>query len=190
MGANGNRILMAILTGVVLVWTLRFFIQDGHILFHPQKPGIDYPIVGTVDGDVPVQVAQVPDAICDLLAGADVAVGETIAKANCTACHQFENEIHGQGPHLVALIGRAVASTDFGAYSAALKGFGGQWDQESLNYFLFKPSAYVPGTAMNFAGWDNSKNRQRANVIAYLYSLSGAALPTCPLPDEAGVSEG
>ena len=39
-----------------------------------------------------------------------------------------------------------------------------------LNKWLTKPSADVPGTAMTFAGISNEK--QRADVIAYLNSLS------------------
>lgn len=189
MGANGNRILMALLTGVVLIWTVRFFLMDGHIFFHEQKAGEDYEIIGQVDGGPVAPPPAVADSICQMLAGADIEIGATIAKANCAACHQFDNAIHGQGPHLVGLVGRDYASTDFSGYSSALKSLTGQWDEAALNQFLFKPSAYVPGTAMNFAGWDNSKIRQRANVVAYLYSLSGAALPACDVATEDSPAE-
>ena len=64
------------------------------------------------------------------------------------------------------------------AYSDVLAGFGGIWDYQSLNQFLYKPKAYMKGTKMNFAGL--KKPSDRANIIAYLRSLSAApvALPT------------
>ena len=63
-------------------------------------------------------------------------------------------------------------------YSAALTGVGGNWDYASLNSFLTKPKAFIPGTKMNFAGF--KKVGDRAAVIAYLRSLadSPATLPT------------
>jgi cytochrome c len=73
-------------------------------------------------------------------------------------------------------------------YSAPLKAKGGTWTFDTLNTWLTKPSADVPGTAMTFAGISNGK--QRADVIAYLDSLSpnpvplpkaeGAAAPAAP----------
>ena len=49
---------------------------------------------------------------------------------------------------------------------------------QALNAFLYKPKAYIAGTKMNFAGL--KKPKDRANMIAYLRSLSSApaALPT------------
>ncbi|MGB3742925.1 MAG: cytochrome c family protein, partial [Xanthobacteraceae bacterium] len=41
--------------------------------------------------------------------------------------------------------------------------------------WLIKPTAYVPGTAMTFAGLSNDK--QRADVIAYLDTLSKNPVP-------------
>ena len=63
-------------------------------------------------------------------------------------------------------------------YSAALTGFGGVWDYQSLNGFLAKPKAYISGTKMNFAGL--KKPKDRANMIAYLRQQAdaAAALPT------------
>ena len=179
---NGNKILMALLLGLFIVTSLQF-VQ--HFFFHESKPGEDYPIIGDLGASGPVApIVEDPAPVCHLLAEADSSVGETIVKANCTSCHQFNNEVHGQGPHLVGLIGRDVAGTDFGAYSSVLRTWGGQWDQESLNAFLHNPQQYIPGTAMNFAGWDNSKTRLRANVLVYLYNLSGAALPACPTAEQ------
>jgi cytochrome c len=61
--------------------------------------------------------------------------------------------------------------------------FKGQpWTFDALNEWLFKPSAYAPGTRMSYAGITNDK--QRADVIAYLRSLSDNPVPLPP-PEEA-----
>jgi cytochrome c len=61
--------------------------------------------------------------------------------------------------------------------------FKGQpWTYDALNDWLFKPSAYAPGTRMTFAGITSDK--QRADVIAYLRSLSDSPEPL-PSPQEA-----
>ena len=183
MGHNGNRILMAILTGVTLIWTVLFFNNHGHIFFHKQEAGKDYMVIGA-GTEGPVTVAEVAAPICELLADADASVGATIAKANCAACHQFDNEVNGTGPHLVGVVGRDVGSVAGFSYSSAMGSFGGQWGEAELNEFLYKPSEYMPGTKMNFGGWDNNKIKLRANVVAYLYENSGIALPQCPVAEE------
>ena len=184
MGHNGNRILMAILTGVTLIWTVLFFNNHGHIFFHQQVAGKDYALIGadTVVGPLEIEVAA---PICELLADADAAAGATIARANCAACHQFDNEVNGTGPHLVGVVGRDVGSVAGFSYSSAMASFGGQWGEAELNGFLYKPTDYMPGTKMNFAGWDNNRIKLRANVVAYLYESSGVALPSCPVVEEA-----
>ena len=182
MGQNGNRILMAILTGFTLIWTVLFFNNHGHIFFHQQVAGKDYAVIG--GGTEAVAVVD-PGAmpICQLLADADAGVGAQIAKANCAACHQFDNEVNGTGPHLVGVVGRDVGSVGGFSYSSTMGSFGGQWGEGELNAFLYKPTTYMPGTKMNFGGWDNNKIKLRANVVAYLYENSGVALPQCPVAE-------
>lgn len=55
---------------------------------------------------------------------------------------------------------------------------GGKWTFDELNKFLTNPKAYIPGTAMSFAGL--SKDSERADLLAYLNSMSDhpAPLPT------------
>jgi len=52
------------------------------------------------------------------------------------------------------------------AFSTALAIPGELWTYESLDKFLEKPSAYAPGTKMNFVGL--KKPEDRAAVIEYL----------------------
>ena len=110
-----------------------------------------------------------------LLATASPERGAQIAK-QCQACHNFEE---GQGPKigpdLYNVVGRKIASTPGYNYSSALKSKNGTWDFNTLNTWLNKPSAYAPGTMMTFAGLSNDK--QRADVIAYLDTLSKNPVP-------------
>jgi len=110
-----------------------------------------------------------------LLASASAERGAQVAK-QCEACHNFEE---GQGPKvgpdLYAVVGRKIASAPGFNYSSALKSKNGNWDFNALNAWLIKPTAYAPGTAMTFAGLSNDK--QRADVIAYLDTLSKNPVP-------------
>ena len=73
---------------------------------------------------------------------------------------------------------RPIASHEGFSYSDAMAGLGGVWDFERLNQFIADPKGNVPGTKMAFKGV--SKDGDRANVLAYLRSLSDAPaeLPT------------
>jgi cytochrome c len=73
-------------------------------------------------------------------------------------------------------------------YSAALKAKGGTWTVEALNTWLTDPRADVPGTAMTFAGLPNEK--QRADLIAYLNTLSANPKPLPTAQKEGGAPGG
>jgi cytochrome c len=60
-------------------------------------------------------------------------------------------------------------------FSAGMKAKGGTWTDEDLNQFLTNPKAFVPGTAMGFAGIP--KESERADVIAYLHTLADNPVP-------------
>ena len=65
-----------------------------------------------------------------------------------------------------------------GACATAAAGKSGDdaaWTYEALNAFLANPKAYLPGTKMTFAGL--KKPEDRANVIAYLRTLSDSPKP-------------
>lgn len=97
----------------------------------------------------------------------DAAKGEK-AFAQCKACHTINaGGANGIGPNLAGIYGDAQGQGRGGfAFSDALKGKGGKWDEASLNEWLKNPKAYAPGTKMTFAGV--ADDQERADIIAYL----------------------
>jgi cytochrome c len=91
------------------------------------------------------------------------------------------------GPALWGIVNKAKASDDGFAYSAALAGFGGAWDYQSLNAFLAKPKAYISGTKMNFAGL--KKPEDRANMVAWLRTMADSQAPL-PTPEDIAAESG
>ena len=111
-----------------------------------------------------------------LLATADLAAGEAVAKRQCASCHTFhEGGRNGVGPTLYGIMGRPHGGAPGFNSSAALKGKPGNWEYEEMNAWLKKPSAYIPGSRMAYAGLNSDK--QRADVILYLRSLAATPLP-------------
>jgi cytochrome c len=112
-----------------------------------------------------------PAPIAPLLAAASADQGQQLASKVCAICHNFnEGGTAKVGPDLYGVLGRQVATFPGFDYSSALKGKKGPWTYDELNEWLYKPAGYAPGTRMAFAGLSN--NKQRADVIDYLRSLS------------------
>jgi cytochrome c len=118
-----------------------------------------------------------------LIAAADPAKGEALAKKYCAACHTFnEGGKAGVGPNLFGVLGAPHGHMQGFGYSDALKSKQGPWTYDELNEWLTKPQAYAPGTKMTFGGDPHAE--ERAEIIAFLRTLS--ANPE-PLPKaEAG----
>jgi len=143
-----------------------------------------YIVEGVVEegGGATAAVADTPIAL--RLQTADVAKGaETFKK--CASCHNIaDGGANGTGPNLWGVLGKPHAAHPGYAYSDALKGKPGNWDWEGLDAWLKKPSAYAPGTKMNFAGL--GKGDERANVIAYINSQgSNLPMPAAPVAGAA-----
>jgi len=115
------------------------------------------------------------ESIGPLLASADIDVGKNLAK-KCAACHTFDkggpNRI---GPNLYGIVGEPIAEGKGYSFSAPLTAHKGTWTIAELDQWLANPKAMVPGTKMTFAGLP--KPQDRANVIAYLNTLSDAPKP-------------
>ena len=165
-------------------------VQMAHVLVPDQQLAKNsYPIEVPEANEVATAVPRdnAPEPILALLASADVAAGEKLAK-KCTACHVFEaGGANKVGPALWGIVNKAKASVDGFAYSAALAGFGGAWDYQSLNAFLAKPKAYISGTKMNFAGL--KKPEDRANMVAWLRIMADSQAPL-PTPEDIAAESG
>ncbi|MET1026163.1 MAG: cytochrome c family protein [Dongiaceae bacterium] len=122
------------------------------------------------------------EPISKLLASADPAKGEAIAK-KCMTCHDFtKGGPNKVGPNLWGVIGRQAGSHEGFAYSDAIKGIGKPWTYEMINHFIDSPKNYAPGTKMTFAGLP--KTEERAEVIAWLRTQSDSP---APLPSDADI---
>ena len=123
-----------------------------------------------------------PEPIAPLMANASADAGKAKTQL-CAACHTFDkggpNRI---GPNLYGVVGSAIAEGRGGfAFSTALtdKGKGQTWTLDNLNAWLFKPQQFAKGTKMTFIGLPKAEDR--ANVIAYLNSMSDKPLPVADL---------
>jgi len=106
----------------------------------------------------------------ELLAAASIDAGKKVS-SKCTACHGFNSGGGNRiGPNLWAILGKAKAEAAGFNYSDALKGLGGVWSVEDMNLWLKSPKKYAPGNSMAFVGL--RKDKDRANLIAYLNSMS------------------
>ncbi|TXC70111.1 cytochrome c family protein [Sphingomonas ginsenosidivorax] len=99
--------------------------------------------------------------------GGDAAAGAIVFR-RCAACHTITSSgSDTDGPNLYGVVGAPVAERrPRFAYTAALQAAGGVWDTKRLDTWLANPRRMVPGTAMNFVGLQDPKDR--ADVIAYL----------------------
>lgn len=117
-----------------------------------------------------------PVNIAEFLAKADVKAGEAVSK-KCTACHSMDKGgKHGVGPNQWGLVGSHFAHADGYNYSAAILAMKDKkWTFQELSDFLANPKKSIPGNKMSFAGISNPQDR--ANLIAYLNTLSDSPLP-------------
>jgi cytochrome c len=143
-------------------------------------PYVESASTGPAVARAPVVELPLPN----LLASADLARGETVAK-KCLSCHTFGNGgKDSTGPNLWNVVGASRAANPSFKYSDAMASFGGAWSLESLNDYLRKPGKYIKGTRMAFAGI--RKAEDRANLIAYMRSQSDNPVP---LPEIVPVEE-
>ena len=162
-----NKIIAAVLMVALLVIGLGK-VADG--LFHsekPKNPGYQVEVESQLTSNTS-QASVVIEKIdiMAIMALGDVTSGEKIFK-KCASCHSInkggKNKI---GPALYNVVGRAVGGVDGYKYSKTLSSYGKEWTFEELNGFLKKPSSYLKGTKMSYAGL--RKEKDRASIIKYL----------------------
>ena len=162
-----NKIIAAVLMVALLVIGLGKIAEGIFHVKKPKNPGYQIEVENQLTSST-TQTAEVVEKIdiATVMALGDIASGEKIFK-KCAACHSInkggKNKI---GPALYNVVGRAVGGVDDYKYSKALSSYGKEWTLEELNGFLTKPSAYLKGTKMSYAGL--RKEKDRASVIKYL----------------------
>ena len=174
-----NKILAAIILALVMVVIIS---KVGDIIIDTNKADlketaykIEIPESSIVATSTSATTSKTIESILNLLATASIENGEKIYK-KCGACHS--NEKGGKskiGPNLWDIVNRPKANSEGFAYSNALVEFGGAWNFEQLNNFLYKPKAYIDGTKMNFAGLKNAQDR--ADLILFLRQQSDNPVP-------------
>lgn len=185
-----NKVLAGLLGTVFVVFSIGIVSDSLFATPAPEKPGYAIEAAEPAEGGAGGAPAEAAKPIGELLAHADAKAGEAVFK-KCQACHSGEkggpNKV---GPDLWEIVNRPVAEHEGFSYSAGMKDFskGGseKWTYDNLNHFLTAPKNFVKGTAMGFAGL--KKDDERANVIAYLRTLSDNPAPL-PEPGAAPASQ-
>lgn len=112
-------------------------------------------------------------------AAGDAALGAQ-AFRNCAACHSLDPGTNMTGPSLAGIFGRKAGTLpSFRRYSAALKGSGLVWDDQTLDAWIRDPASLVPGNEMAFPGIPNAA--ARAALIAYLHEATISSQAGAPM---------
>ena len=160
-----NKIITAVLLVVLVIFGVG---KISDLVFKVKKPDIDgYKVEVNVGGTTAPQASSESQVdIAALLAMGDVEHGKKVFK-KCAACHSInqggKNKI---GPKLWNVMFRPVGSVTDYKYSKAISGYKKDWNWEEMNGFLIKPSTWIKGNKMGFAGLKKEKDRD--SVILYL----------------------
>ena len=172
-----NKIAAAVLVTALLFIGIK---ELGNFIYHVDKPKKSaYKVEGVAENSVSTKKEVIVEeklaSIKPLLASASIDDGAKVFK-KCAACHSIDkggaNKI---GPALWGVVNRKIGGVQGFKYSTAMAKYGKNWSFEELNGFLHKPMKYMKGTKMGFIGL--KKDKDRANVIAYMNSKSDAPAP-------------
>lgn len=140
----------------------------------PEKPGYAVAVAGQAPAAAKKDEPKVAP-IAERLASADAGAGKKVF-SKCASCHTAEKGGPAKvGPNLWGVVGGPKAHMEGFKYSGPMadRGKAGEkWTLQDLDTFLTNPKAFVPGTAMGFAGLSDPADR--AAVSAYLNSMSDA----------------
>ena len=158
-----NKIITAILVTILVIFGIGK-ISDT-IFDKDDKDIVAYKVEAPEGQEVQASAESSLD-ISALLAMGEVAHGEKVYK-KCKACHSIkQGGKNNIGPKLWNVLFRPVGSITDYKYSKALSSYGKEWTWEEMNGFLIKPSTWIKGNKMGFAGLKSEKDR--ASVILYL----------------------
>ena len=171
-----NKIVAAILMVALLIIGIG---KISDIVFHvekPETPGYKVELDQAVSSsNLTAEVVEAKVDIAALMSMGDIASGEKIFK-KCAACHSIVKDGKNNiGPALYNVVGRKVGAVSDYKYSKAFLNYDKSWTFEELNGYLLKPSKWIKGTKMAFAGL--RKEKDRASVIKYLNQSSDNPKP-------------
>tara|TARA_B100000902_G_scaffold353737_1_gene365430 strand:- start:35 stop:574 length:540 start_codon:yes stop_codon:yes gene_type:complete len=162
-----NKIVAAVLLVALLVIGIG---KISNLIFYVEKPKTPGYVV-----EIEENISKVSSSaesieekvdISALMAMGDVASGEKIFK-KCASCHSIAKGGNNKiGPALYNVVGRKVGGVSDYKYSKALTEYDKSWSFEELNGFLLKPTKWIKGTKMAYAGL--RKEKDRASIIKYL----------------------
>ena len=163
-----NKIVAAVLVVFLVVFGIG---KISDIVFHVEKPNTSAYKVEFAEADKTKASSSVQTVdISALLAIGSVEHGQKVFK-KCSACHSIKKGGRNNiGPALYNVLGRNIGALEDYKYSKALIAFGKDWTFEEMNNFLIKPTSYIKGTKMAFAGL--KKEKDRASVILYMNANS------------------
>jgi cytochrome c len=130
--------------------------------------------------------AQPPAADLDTrLAAADLDKGRRLF-LQCRACHSLEEGgANKVGPNLWGMFGRKAGLAPGFSYSEAVSKASIVWSPVTLDTWLARPSEFLPGNRMVYAGMPDPADR--ASLIAYVLRETSPAVP--PQADRASKAD-
>ena len=154
-----NKIVAAVLMVALLVIGIG---KLSDIIFYVEKPKtpsyaveVEQAIVNNSQASTEITEEKVD--IAALMSMGDLATGEKVFK-KCAACHSIVKDGKNNiGPALYNVVNRDIGSVSDYKYSKALSDYGKQWSFEELNGYLIKPTKWIKGTKMAFAGLRKEK---------------------------------
>jgi len=168
-----NKIITAILVTILVVFGIG---KISDIIFDKDDKNIVAYKVEAPDGATDkANAAETSIDLNALFAMGDVEHGKKVF-LKCAACHSINKDGKNKiGSKLYNVVFRPVGSVADYKYSKALASYGKEWSWEELNGFLTKPSKWIKGNKMGFAGLKDE--RDRASVILYLNQNSDNPKP-------------
>lgn len=182
-----NKLIGAFLGTVFVIFTITLLSDSIFATHAPEKPGYAIEAAEAEAGAATGAAESGEDRFVEILAGIGSANPDAGANTfkKCQACHDgTKGGPNKVGPNLWGIVDRPIASHEGFSYSGAMKEFseGGSkhWTFENLAHFLHGPKAFVPGTAMAFAGVKDPK--AESDLLAFLRTLADTP---APLPETA-----
>jgi len=167
-----NKIITAILITILVVFGIG---KISDVIFDKDDKNVVAYKVDAPEDSAPQASTETSLNITALLAMGDIAHGEQVFR-KCKSCHSIkQGGKNNIGPKLWNVMFRQVGAVTEYKYSKALSSYGKEWSWEEMNGFLIKPSTWIKGNKMGFAGLKNEKDR--ASVILYLNQNSDNPKP-------------